>query len=300
MRMLPALAAASVAAAALAGSALAADSPFPATKVSGVFVAAQTVTPTGAVSNFVAPGGKVVFRAYAVDAKNKKVLAAKDVKFFYVKLPNSPNLKLAYDAKAPGANAQQAWSGTWTVPASYPEGVVAFKVLVKTVAKHVGSFEQMPIATARLTVSKTPQDPIGPAGADKTAAAQAFDASLYVDAVNGTRPVGAAARPIGCTQTNVFRRGEQLVVRSWGVDMADGSILSTENVREAHWTITGVAAPVTMNWGLHGTADNRVYFWSGALIVPADYPLGDSVIKVTYTLESGKAASYEYAVTIIP
>jgi hypothetical protein len=288
------LAAASFSAAALA------DSPFPAAKVSGVFVAAQTVTPTGAVSNFVAPGGKVVFRAYAVDAKKKKVLTAKDVKFFYVKIPNSPNLKLTYDAKAPGANAQQAWSGTWTVPATYPEGVVPFKVLVKTVTKHVGSFEQMPIATARLTVSKAPQDPIGAAGTDRTAPAQAFDASLYVDAVNGTRPVGAAARPIGCTQTNVFRRGEQLVVRSWGVDMSDGSILSTENVREAHWTITGVSTPVVMNWGLHGTADNRVFFWSGAWTIAPDYPLGDSVIKVTYTLESGKVASFEYAVTVIP
>ena len=32
---------------------------------------------------------------------------------------------------------------------------------------------------------------------------------LYVDTVNGTRPVGAKPRPIGCTQTNVFQRGEQ-------------------------------------------------------------------------------------------
>src|SRR4051794_34396805 len=109
MRKLLSLGVAAVAAASLSSAALAADSPFPAAKVSGVFVAAQTVSSTGAVTNFVAPGGKVVFRAYAVDAKTKKVLTAKDVKFFYVKLPNSPNVKLAFDAKAPGASAQLAW-----------------------------------------------------------------------------------------------------------------------------------------------------------------------------------------------
>jgi hypothetical protein len=299
MRKLLVLGAAAVAAGSLSSAALA-DSPFPAAKVSGVFVAAQTVSSSGAVTNFVAPGGTIVFRAYAVDAKTKKVLTAKNVKFFYVKIPNSPNVKLAFNAKAPGANAQLAWTGTWTVPATYAEGVVPFQVFVKTVSKHVGSFQQMPIATARLTVSKTPQDPIGSAGADKTTAAGSFDASLYVDAVNGTRPVGAAARPIGCTQTNVFRRGEQLVVRSWGVALADGAILSTDNVKEAHWSITGVSAPVPLAWGLHGTADNRVFFWSGAWNIPADYPLGDSVITVTYTLESGKTATYQYAVTIIP
>jgi hypothetical protein len=292
-------------AAAVASTATAAlaDSPFPAPKISGVFVAAQTVTPEGAVTNFVAPGSKIVFRAYAVDAKSKKVLAAKDVTFFYVKIPNSPNVKLAFNGKSPGANARLAWTAAWTVPATYTEGVVPFKVFVKTTTKRVGSFQQMPVASAQLTVSKTPQAPLGLPGADKTIAAATpaakLDATLYVDAVNGTRPVGAAARPIGCTQTNVFRRGEQLVVRSWGVQLADGAILSTENVKEAHWSIAG-APPVTMNWGLHGTTDNRVFFWTGAWNVPADYPLGDSVIKVTYTTESGKAATYDYAITVIP
>lgn len=276
-----------------------ADAPFPVTKYSSVFVAAQTVTPQGAISNFVAPGSQVVFRAYAVDPKKKTVLTAKDVKYFYVKIPNAPNVKLAFNAQAAGANAQLAWSGTWSVPATYAEGVVPFKVLVKTNARGVGSFEQMPVASARLTVSKTPQAPPAAAGADKTAAVQKFDASIYVDAVNGSRPVGAAARPIGCAQTNVFKRGEQLVVRSWGVDMSDGSILSTENVASASWTIAGAPA-VTMNWGLHGTTDNRIFFWTGAWNVPADYALGDNVIKVTYTLESGKKATYEYAITVIP
>jgi hypothetical protein len=299
MRRLILFGSALAAAAAAAVPALA-DSPFPTAAYKGVFVAAQTVTPGGAVTNFVAPGSPVIFRAYAVDPKTKKVLVAKDVKYFYVTIPNQPNVKLKFGATAPGANAQQAWTGAWTPPATYPEEVVPFKVHVKTLTKKTGSFEQMPVASARLTVSKTPQAPPATAGADKTAAATKFEATLYVDAVNGTRPTGAAARPIGCTQTNVFKRGEQLVVRSWGVDMADGSILSTDNVKEAHFSVPGVSPNVVLNWGLHGTSDNRVFFWANAWNIPTDYPLGDTVVKVTYTLESGKSASYEYAITIIP
>ena len=45
---------------------------------------------------------------------------------------------------------------------------------------------------------------------------QKLNVFLYVDTVNGSRPVGAKPRPIGCTQTNVFQRGEQVVFRIWG------------------------------------------------------------------------------------
>src|SRR5829696_2085493 len=58
-----------VAAATFTTAAVAADgeTPFPSPKVLQVFVAAQTVTPERAVITQVAPGGTVVFRAYAVD-----------------------------------------------------------------------------------------------------------------------------------------------------------------------------------------------------------------------------------------
>jgi hypothetical protein len=303
MRKLMLAGAALTAAVATSATAALADSPFPTTKYTGVFVAAQTVTAGGAVTNFVAPGSAVVFRAYAVDPKTKKILTAKTVKAFYVKIPNAPNVQLKFDVKAQGANAQLAWTGSWTPSASYPEGVVPFKVLIKTVTKKTGSFEQMPVASAQLTVTRTPQAPLGAPGVDKTIAASSpagkFDATLYVDAVNGTRPTGAAPRPIGCTQTNVFKRGEQLVVRSWGVDMAGGAILSTDNVKEAHFAMPG-QPDVVLNWSAHGTPDNRVFFWANAWNIPTDYPLGDITLKITYTLESGKQATQQYAVTIVP
>jgi len=298
MRKFLVLGAAFLGAAATAAAA-SAETPFPSPTV-GVFVASQTVTADGAMSNYFAPGAKVVFRAYAVDGKKGKVLGTKDVKFFYVKIPNQPNVRLTYNAKAPGATARLAWTGTWTVPGTYPEGTVGFKVLVKTVAKKVGSFVQIPVTPAQLTISKSPPPLLGAGPTASTSISTGkLDAAIYVDAVNGTRPAAAAPRPIGCTQTNVFKRGEQLVVRSWGVELASGGILSTANVKEAHWSIAG-QPDLTMNWGAHGATDNRVWFWTAAWNIPVDYPLGDAVIKVTYATEAGKTATYDYGITIIP
>ena len=132
--------------------ALAADPvPFPSTTVVQVFVAAQTVTTGGAMANYFAPGSTVVFRAYAVDQKTKKVITANSVKYFYVTIPNQPNVKLKYNPSAPGATATMPWVGTWTVPSTYPAGIVGFKVLVKTTQKTKGQFVQMPVATSQLT-----------------------------------------------------------------------------------------------------------------------------------------------------
>ena len=73
-----------------------------------MFVAAQTVTTDGDDGRLLRARRHVVFRAYAVDGKTHKVLAAKDVKYFYVTIPNQPNVKLTYDPKAPGAIGRPA------------------------------------------------------------------------------------------------------------------------------------------------------------------------------------------------
>jgi hypothetical protein len=275
----------------------AADTVFPAVHSGDVFVIAQTVTPAGAMSSAYTPGSTVVFRAYAVDGKTRNVLTAKAVKYFYVTIPNQPNVRLTYDQKAPGASGLYAWTGTWTVPTTYPTGPVAFKVLVKSKAKRLGSFVQMPVATAVLTISPTAQAPFGSGPAASTATAAKVDFALYADSVNGTRPAGAAPRPVGCTQTNVFKRGEQFVLRTWGFDLVSGAVLSLDNVTEAHFTVAGVPN-VTLNWGSHGTA--KVFFWTNAWQIPADYPLGDLVVHISFTTTGGKAATLDYPITIVP
>jgi hypothetical protein len=276
--------------------------PFPAPTVKQVFVAAQTVTTDGALSSWFKPGDTVVFRAYAVDPKSKKIVDPKAVKYFYVTIPNEPNVKLTYGAKAPGASTGLPWTGTWTVPASYPAGTVAFTVLIQvkqnTGKQLKGQFVQMPVNPSQLNISPTaptaftPAAPAGPAGAGS---GSALDASLYVDTVAGTGPVGAAKRPVGCSQANVFKRGEQVVVRSWGTDLATTDVLSNANVDTAHVSIAGVP-DVTLNWGAHGT----VYFWSAPWVIPATYPLGETTLHVVFSLLSGKTATYDYTINVIP
>ena len=308
MKRILILGAALAAVATLTGSALAANPvPFPSAKVTQVFIAAQTVTNDGAMSSWFAPGASVVFRAYAVDPKSHRVVDPKFVRYFYVTIPNEPNVKLKYGATAPGASSGLPWTGSWTVPASYPVGVVGFKVLIQlkqSSGKYLkGQFVQMPVATAQLNISPTapavltPAAPAGSAGAGSSG--QALDASLYVDTVNGSGPVGIAKRPIGCSQTNVYKRGEQIVVRTWGTELATTDVLSSDNVSSAHFSIAG-QPDVTLNYGAHGVVGSQVFFWANAWVIPATYPLGETTIHVVFKLESGKTGTFDFTINVIP
>ncbi|MHB8642810.1 MAG: hypothetical protein ACYDA3_07995 [Gaiellaceae bacterium] len=283
-----------------AAAARTSDAVFPSQQVKDVFVAAQTVNADGVMTNTFAPGSRVIFRAYAVDTKTHKIVRAKGAQYFYVTIPNQPNVKLTYDPTATGANARLAWTGSWTVPAAYPTGIVPFKVHVKTATKLRGQFVQFPVASSVLTILSSPPPTFtpGPTSAG-TAPADSLDVSLYVDSVNGTRPTGAPARPIGCTQTNVFKRGEQFVLRTWGTDLTTGDVLSSDNVSEAHFTIAG-QPDIKLNWGAHGAVGAKVFFWTNAWNIPADFPLGELTVHVVFTLESGKTGSYDHIVSIIP
>ena len=301
MRKLIGFGVALLAFAAFAASASAADpiaAPFPASSVGPIFVAAQTVNTTGAMSSAFTPGSTVVFRAYAVDTKTSKVLGAKDATYFYVTIPNQPNLKLKYNTAAPGASAKMPWTATWTVPSSYPAGIVAFKMYVKSTAKRRGMFVQIPVATSQLTISPTAAAPFGSGPTSSVTAVPKTDIALYVDTVNGTGPVGAAKRPIGCAQTNVFKRGEQVVFRIWGFDLKSGDTLSTDNIDTATATIPGIA-PLTLNYGAHGATGAKVFFWSAPWIVPPTFPLGDAVVQIAFKTDSGKTGTFDYALTIV-
>lgn len=275
--------------------------PFPSAQIKQVFIAAQTVTSDGTVASYFMPGDKVIFRAYAVDGKTLKMVAQKNVKFFYVTIPSQPNVKLAYNPKATGASAGIPWTGAWTVPSTYPLGTVGFAVHVKLVNRQVGSFVQMPVATAQLNISNTPTTltPGASAGTPNAGQSGSPALSLYVDTVNGTAPAGVASRPIGCTQTNVYHRGERMVVRSWGTDLKTTDVLSIDNVKDAHFSIAG-QPNAAMAWGAHGATGAKVYFWSNFWLVPADFPLGETTVHVVFTTIDGKTGTFDYPINIIP
>src|SRR4030095_4860941 len=275
--------------------------PFPAPNTGGVFVSARTGTASAAMSNFFAPGSTVVFRAYAVNGKTRQLVTPKTSKYFYVKIPGRAKLKLKYTPKRNGASGRYAWTGRWNVAGDYPTGIVAFKIVVQTKPKkRIGTFVQMPVATSQLTITPTPQNPPG-SGPTVTPGpgASTVPVALYVDSVNGTRPSGTTPRPIGCTQTNVFKRGEQFVLRAWGSEVATGAVLTNENVTNAHFTVPGVP-DVLLNWGSHGATGNKVWFWTNFWNIPKDYPLGDTGVRVSCTTTSGKSGIFNYLITINP
>ncbi len=299
MRLLTVAAAAAVAAAAIAGPATAANPvPFPAPKAGPVFVVAQTTATDGSVGSWFLPGDKVVFRANAIDTKTRQILDGKDVRYFYVTIPGQPNVKLRWDS-APTTLKTMPWTGTWTVPSSLT-GQVSFSVRVKTWKGRTGSFVQMPIATATLNIASNAAPVFGPAPtAYATNPAGAQTLGIYVDSVNGTHPTGAAPRLVGCSQTNVYKRGEQFVLRVWGMDLKSGDVLSTDNVQSAKYSIAG-QPDTTLNWGAHGTDPNKVYFWSGPWNIPASFPLGTTTVHIAYTLVDGTVGTYDYDINIIP
>lgn len=299
MRTLTLVAAALVAVAAFAGSAGAAPMadpivPFPSPTIKDAFVAAQTVADDGTMTNWFAPGSTVTFRAYAVVVKTKQYITTKNSKYFYVTVPNVGNVKMNYD---PSGSAQFPWSAKWVVPATYPQGLVPFSIRVRTTDKKYGMFVQMPVTSAMLTVSKDPS----PSLTGKPAAQAATPNSnlvLYIDTVNGTRPAGAAARPVGCTQNNIFKRGEQPVFRVWGTDLTTGAILGPDNVDTATVSIPG-QPDLTLPYGAHGNVGAKVGFFANAWNVPKDYPLGDVAAKVTFKTVAGKTATYTYTISIV-
>ena len=138
-----------------------------------------------------------------------------------------------------------------------------------------------------------------PALAKSTADPVKYPVFLYADTVNGTAPAGTKPRPIGCTQTNYFARGERVVFRVWGSEAATGDVLSSENVKYAYVKIPG-QANLKLNWGGHGAAPNRVWFWANAWIIPKNYPLGSALTQIVIKTENNTFGRLDYELQIVP
>jgi hypothetical protein len=155
-RVLAALVMAAGVATIVATSALSQASPpsWPPGGPAQVFIWADTVTgDTGKQENFFSRLSTVAFRAYAVDLKTKQVITPTQARYFYVKIPGQPNVKMTYGPQGSGKKAPLLWTGKWTIPTDYPLGVVDFRVLVHTKARHHGVFQQAPVAASQLTVT---------------------------------------------------------------------------------------------------------------------------------------------------
>jgi hypothetical protein len=97
---------------------------------------------------------------------------------------------------------------------------------------------------------------------------------MYVDTVQGA--AGNPAPAVGCAQTNLFRRGQQVVFRMWGVNVKlSGVALTHKNVKSAAVIIPGLTGQIPLAYGAHGKAPNPVVsFWAAPWQINATYPLG--------------------------
>lgn len=83
--------------------------------------------------------------------------------------------------------------------------------------------------------------------------------AMNVDTVVGTSGSGVLKAAVGCAQTNEFLIGQTVVFRMSGENVATGGTpLTPKNVSSATVVIPGVATPLLLSYGNHGT----VAFWS--------------------------------------
>jgi hypothetical protein len=116
------------------------------------------------------------------------------------------------------------------------------------------------------------------------------DIAVYGDTVSSSR--GDVKQLRVCTQNNYFQRRSRVVFRAWAVNTATGQALGAEDMKYAYVKIPG-QPNLKLNWGPHGTAPNRVQFWSAAWAIPADYPLGVVPYRIVFKTEENKFGIYQ-------
>jgi hypothetical protein len=89
---------------------------------------------------------------WAVDTRSGQALAPLDVKYAYVKIPGQPNLGLNFGPHGSAANRVNFWSAAWPIPATYPLGVVPFRIVLKTEDGRFGIYRQPVVEGSQLTV----------------------------------------------------------------------------------------------------------------------------------------------------
>lgn len=102
--------------------------------------------------------------------------------------------------------------------------------------------------------------------------------AFQVDTVQGSSSTSIKP-PVGCAQTNEFYVGQQVVFRMAAANVAAGGIAITGANATAQVIIPGVATPITMGYGNHGT----VAFWTGAWKTGGYPTMGVVAFKIVVT-----------------
>lgn len=160
-------------------------------------------------------------------------------------------------------------------------GTVLILCVIGGPAVHTAA--QTSTSTATATATATPSaTPVAP-----PVQGNQLPVMMYVDTVQGAG--GSPAPAVGCSQTNLFRQGQVVVFRMYGVNVAlNGKALKPWNVKSVMVNVPGIA-PIPMAYGAHGTAPNAVSFWS-APFKTTGYPLG--VVDFTIVVKTKANAKF--------
>ena len=119
---------------------------------------------------------------------------------------------------------------------------------------------------------------------------------LNVDTVVGGGGPAAVKPAVGCAMTNEFLVGQTVVFRMSGVNVAAGGTpLTPANVISANVVIPGVAAPLPMNYGNHGT----VAFWTVGWSTVGYPTLGVVNFQIVVKTAAVKAVTQRYKARIM-
>ena len=86
-------------------------------------------------------GEQQVFRIWGSVAGSGDILSTENVKYAYVTVPGSPNLKLSWGAHGATSNRVWFWTAAWNLPADAPLGESTAKIVFKTEDDAFGIYE---------------------------------------------------------------------------------------------------------------------------------------------------------------
>ena len=98
-------------------------------------------------------GMRIVWRFTVTDTSTGMRLSHEDVASAQVKLPTGQTIDAGFEpAGPPDVPDSWFWHAAFDVPLDYPLGTVNFQVVVQTKDGKTGTFQQLPVPPAQLTI----------------------------------------------------------------------------------------------------------------------------------------------------
>jgi hypothetical protein len=95
---------------------------------------------------------KVVWRIRVFDPANSKQLGKEGLKSMFVELPDGKRFKMRYGGHPPKKSTDNFWTTSWDIPANYPTGSFAYKVIATDSDGKVHNWQPFNVRGSQFTV----------------------------------------------------------------------------------------------------------------------------------------------------